>query len=246
MPERLRWWERRMCCFDTETTSSDPLVARIVSAAVVHVGADLDTVGNKWLLNPGVPIPAETTKIHGITDELVQREGMEPAVALAQILGALDTAWNDFEPAVIFNAPYDLTVLSRELERYGIPGARVGKLVGPVIDPLVLDRHIDLYRKGGRKLEDLVKHYDARLDTAHDAFEDALAAARVAWRIGRKKHKDIEGKTLSELHEAQVIWYREQMEGLARYWKLKNDPRTVDSYEWPVRLEAKQLPLEGA
>ena len=49
----------------------------------------------------------------------------------------------------------------------------------PVLDPRVLDKHIDPYRRGGRKLTDLCAHYKVALDGAHSADADAIAACRV-------------------------------------------------------------------
>jgi DNA polymerase-3 subunit epsilon len=53
-----------------------------------------------------------------------------------------------------------------------------------VVDPLVIDKWLDRYRKGSRKLEAICAHYGAVLDEAHDADFDAHRgrAARVVHR----------------------------------------------------------------
>ncbi len=54
---------------DTETTGLDPVRARIVQVGAVHLtrGVPGDTYVQP--INPGVPIPPETTRIHGFTAE---------------------------------------------------------------------------------------------------------------------------------------------------------------------------------
>ena len=56
----------------------------------------------------------------------------------------------------------------------------------PVIDPLVIDKAVDRYRKGKRTLEAAAAFYGVPLDDAHDAGADAIAAGRVAQAIARE------------------------------------------------------------
>jgi DNA polymerase III epsilon subunit-like protein len=90
---------------DTETTGLDD-DARIVDIAVITVAGDvlLDT-----LVNPGEPIPADATDIHGITDEEVA-----DAPSFAEILVRL-TAALDGRRCLIYNSPYDVARLQHEL-----------------------------------------------------------------------------------------------------------------------------------
>ena len=63
-------------------------------------------------------------------------------------------------PVVVYNAPYDLSLLDRECRRNGLEPIDAP---GPVIDPLVIDKAVDSYRKGKRTLEVAAAHY--RVDT---------------------------------------------------------------------------------
>jgi DNA polymerase-3 subunit epsilon len=63
---------------DTETTGTNPLVDKIIELGIVIVEYCPDTGQVYRVLEtfdeleyPGIPIPAESTKIHGITDEMV-------------------------------------------------------------------------------------------------------------------------------------------------------------------------------
>lgn len=61
----------RYCVIDVETTGLRPVVDRVVEIACALV--DGDRLVERWstLVNPGIPIPAQATAIHGITDRMV-------------------------------------------------------------------------------------------------------------------------------------------------------------------------------
>src|SRR5690625_6846171 len=79
-------------------------------------------------------------------------------------------------PIVAYNGVYDFTVLTAELARRNMGEFAV---VG-IIDPYVLDKHVDTYRKGKRTLEAVSAHYCVNLDNAHTSLADAIAAVQVA------------------------------------------------------------------
>lgn len=244
----MTWWEGRMVAFDLETTAPDPEDARIVTAAIALCGGGVQTETVTLLADPGVDIPAEATAVHGITTDHARAHGHPASDVVSAILAAIEPATGGW-PLVIFNARYDLTVLDRECRRHGLPQ------LGPcwVVDPLVIDKHLDRYRRGSRKLDAVCAHYGATLDGAHDAAYDALAAARVAYRIGqrgkvirrvRNGHELLELQALQDqwesvrndlagLHRAQIAWAQEQAEGLAEHFARQGKTETVRT-EWPV------------
>lgn len=93
---------------DTETTGLHD-EARIVDIAVITVAGEilLDT-----LVNPGEPIPAEATDIHGITDTMV-----EDAPSFSSILDQLTAALNG-RRCLIYNRWYDVPRLHWELTQH--------------------------------------------------------------------------------------------------------------------------------
>lgn len=189
MAAAMSWWHGRMCAFDLETTSPDPEEARIVTAAVAFVGGGQPTAPWTRVVNPGVEIPQEAIDVHGVTNERARAEGIETTRVLMEISQLLGTAWARGWPVVIFNAPYDLTVLDRELRRHDGPGIDPLPEDFYVVDPLVLDKHLDRYRPkrvASHNLEDTCRVRGATLDGAHDASFDAVAAARLAWVIAEK------------------------------------------------------------
>jgi DNA polymerase-3 subunit epsilon len=180
---------------DTETTGKDPFEARVVDIALVHIEPGSDARIDSALIDPGVEIPAEATAVHGISTERVQAEGKPPAEVLDLFVGDVALAMKNNVPCVIQNAPYDLTVLQAECVRHGLPTLedRLGRPVGPVVDPMVLDRRLIKYRRrvspeqGARQLKTLAQVYDVTWDDtqAHGASYDALIGARVTWRMGQ-------------------------------------------------------------
>ncbi|MDR2702787.1 MAG: DNA polymerase III subunit epsilon [Cellulomonadaceae bacterium] len=183
------WTKGLRVGFDTETTGVDPATARIVSAAVVHRVPDTMTEVKVWLIDPGVDIPAAATAVHGFTTEYVREHGQPAAEALNEIAEELASQLVNGAPVVVYNATYDLPLLETELRRYGLPSLRERMNIDDyhVLDPLVLDRWVDKYRKGKRKLGDLVAHYGISVfDDLHTADIDVLATLDVLEAMTRK------------------------------------------------------------
>jgi DNA polymerase III epsilon subunit-like protein len=130
----------------------------------------------------------------------------------------------------------DLTILDREARRHCAEdkSERVDWSGLTVIDPLVLDKHLDPYRKGSRRLEAACEHYRCRLDGAHDSAHDALAAARVAYRIGQTT--ELGHMTAPGLHDAQIEWAAEQARSLRDYFRQQGKTEAAASIveDWPV------------
>ena len=60
-----------ICFFDLETTGINISVDRIVEISILKVYPNGNKESKTWLVNPEVPIPLEVTKIHGITNEIM-------------------------------------------------------------------------------------------------------------------------------------------------------------------------------
>ncbi len=64
--------DRPLAVFDLETTGIDPDKDRIVQIAIIRVEVDGRRTTFETLVNPEIPIPPESTKVHGIKDSDVQ------------------------------------------------------------------------------------------------------------------------------------------------------------------------------
>ena len=241
----MNWFDGRLAAFDIETTGTSIESDRIVTAAVSLVGGGEEAVNRSWLVNPGVPIPAEATEVHKITNEMALSQGMPAAEAVEEITAILADALAEEIPIVAFNGRFDLTILDREARRHGVRPL-VDRVGGPdgllVIDPYVLDKQVDRFRKGRRNLTQLCEIYRVPLDAAHDADADALGAARLAWRMGTS-YRELGELDIFELHEKQIIWALEQAESLQRYFTEQGRAERIEG-AWPVVPVGSTIELE--
>ncbi|MFI6939960.1 3'-5' exonuclease [Streptomyces sp. NPDC050418] len=233
------WYEGPLAAFDTETTGVDVEHDRIVSAAIiVQDSAGARARATRWLVNPGVPVPAAATEVHGLTDDHLQRNGRWPAPVMEEIARELAELHASGRPLVVMNAPFDLTLLDRELRRHRASSLSRYLQNHPlcVLDPRVLDKHLDRYRKGRRTLTDLCEHYGVELTGAHDAGADARASLDVIRAIGRRYASRLERLNPAELHSLQAVWHAAQARGLQAWFARSGTQEAVDP-AWPLRPE---------
>lgn len=216
-----KWYQRTVCGFDLETTGVDAETDHIVQIGIhVSVGSPLGAgfdvpipaMSYEHLVNPGVPIT--NSEIHGITDEMVQgaRTEAEEVAELVWFLRAIDASGI---PVVAYNAAFDLSLSRAAARRHNIPWD-LGGLV--VIDPLVIDRQLDKWRKGSRKQADVARFYGIETDTGrlHSAAYDAEIAVQIA-RVMGSKHGTQDWAT-EEFTATQARWAVEQQESLQAYF----------------------------
>ncbi|MGW6456319.1 exonuclease domain-containing protein [Streptomyces sp. NPDC055078] len=230
------WTTKPLVGFDIESTGVDPEADRIVTAAVVTYNAGRPVQTMTWLSDAGgVPISPGATAVHGITTE-VARESGRPAAAVVEeivteLVAAAETGW----PIVAMNAPFDLTMLEREADRHGLRSLFAAS-VPLVLDPRVLDKQADRYRRGSRRLEDLCRTYNVVHGGAHDAGADAVAACTVTLAIVDVYPWLLE-KPLEELHEYQVRWAADQQAGLRAHFESTSGKGGLAASvrtDWPI------------
>ncbi|UVG35042.1 DnaQ-like DNA polymerase III subunit [Gordonia phage ViaConlectus] len=221
-----------LAAFDTETTGPDPRDAYVVTASIVTI-AGATTAVDEWLLDPGVEIPDGAAAIHGITTERARAEGTDYRTGIDEISDTLRDLWVRGYLVVVMNAPYDYTIMTRECRRLDIPDFTVG----PTVDPLVIDKALNRYRKGGRTLTDLARVYEILQGEAHQSSGDCLTAARIAYRQLRAPAlASIE--TPDELMALQRSWRAQQQDSLRAFWQGRGDERWQDvNSDWPVQLD---------
>jgi len=156
---------------DVETTGLDTSTCRVLQISVVHANLGMgnaEVVYNEYI-NPGCPIPPETTKIHSITDDMVKSGfGFKDHVTrLRELLRG--------RILVAYHLPYDYAVLNAEFGRLGLE-----TIPWFGICAKVLACYVDNGKsgKGYHRLENVAKRrgYTFR---AHDASEDALVTAKM-------------------------------------------------------------------
>lgn len=235
------WATGRLLGFDTETTGVDPRSDRLVTAALVSRGP-LAPDGTRqedvttWLADPGVEIPAAATAVHGVTTQQARTEGRAAAEVLEEVASLLAEAMADGVPVVAFNAAYDLTLMEHELARHHLATLteRLGREVGPVLDPLVLDRAVDRYRRGKRRLGDLCSVYGIRVDESlHTAQVDVAATLDVLEAIVLT-HPEVGRVPAAELVTWQASAHRTWAKSFNAWLAARDPHRTPAGLDWPV------------
>ncbi|MEU6097210.1 3'-5' exonuclease [Streptomyces sp. NPDC047079] len=236
----MAWHRQLLIGFDLETTGTDPYEARIVTGAVIEVKDGKPLGRRDWLADPGVKIPADAVAVHGISNERAAAEG-SPADRVADaIADVLVGYWKTGVPVVAYNASFDLTLLTAELRRHGLPSLRErlgGPAPAPVIDPYTIDRRADRYRRGKRTLAAVCAEYGVVLESAHNASADALAAARLAGAIA-DRHPKIAALGPAELHRLQIEWHADWAADFQAFLRRKGDTEAVVDGAWPLREPA--------
>jgi DNA polymerase-3 subunit epsilon len=263
------WHLGPMTPFDIESGGVDVGNDGVITVTVASLGGHGFRTKEAWsgLIAVDFDIDPEATRVHGITTEYARANGKPAADVLDEAAERLAASLGGGVPVVGMNMPFDFTILDRNCRRYGVPTLNDrlnGQPIAPVIDVLTIDRHLDRYRPGGRKLVDLCSHYGVRHDGAHDATEDAWAAARIAYVIGSRSHLPREELfdlymhrrypdrlvrewrafarlTLPELHAAQVDWYAESTKSLGEYWAKQRLQRLAEA-DQPVPPPLPELP----
>lgn len=225
----------RVRVFDLETTGIDTENARIVTGFIGDVIDDGEggvTVENDMdlLVNPGIEIPARAIEVHGITTEHAAAHGIDPGVAATLLAASIADPVRAGIPMVGFNAPSDFTLLDRELRRNGRPPLNMDGAL--VVDPLVLDKAFDKFRRGKRTLEASTKYYGIRLDDAHTARADSVATGRLALLLAR--HPLFAGRPQDSVTELQAGWYASQACEFQLH-KRRTEPDFVAPQKWPMR-----------
>lgn len=230
----LPHWANRIAVFDTETTGLDLKTARIVTATIVELDLDGNVVVDRpeWLADPEIEIPEVASNVHGITTEMARAQGRNYKEVITEILDVMRDCFARGIPVVAYNAPYDFTILYHQALALGLePIAEPA----PILDPLVIDKTYDKYRKGKRKLEIVAEFYQVALDDAHNSKADAIAAGRVALAV-LKAHPEKVPQQVSDLHNSQIGWAKEIDESFAK-WMIENVDKNFQlNPGWPLKL----------
>jgi DNA polymerase-3 subunit epsilon len=152
--------DRPAIFFDLETTGADIAKDRIVSIAVSKLTPDGSREDKYMLVNPGMPIPAEATAVHGITDEMVK-----DSPRFHQIAKSLHAHIDGLDLAGFNIKGFDIPLLAEEFSRVGLDFPRKGIRV---FDALGIFMNMER-----RRLQDAVKFYCGReITDAHNAAGD--------------------------------------------------------------------------
>ncbi|GEQ85782.1 DNA polymerase III subunit epsilon [Patiriisocius marinistellae] len=168
-----------ICFFDLETTGINIAVDRIVEISILKVFPNGNKESHTWRVNPTVPIPAATTAVHGITDEMVANEPTFNELAKKVYDLIKDSDLGGFN-----SNRFDIPLLAEELLR--------AEVDFDMKKNLAIDVQTIFHKKEKRTLEAAYKFYcDKDLVDAHSAAADTNATYEVL-KAQLDKYKDLE------------------------------------------------------
>ncbi|HIB69220.1 MAG TPA: 3'-5' exonuclease [Phycisphaerales bacterium] len=201
----------KLLAFDLEATGLDTGNDRIVEFCFLSLDDNLEVSGRyQSLVNPGVPIPAESTEIHGITDQDVAQA--LPFASHARRIQALV----DQCILVAHNGIFDMALLNAELQRAGEKGISP---THPLIDTLAIERYVNSH-----KLEDAYKRYEGKgFEDAHRAEADTratVAVLRGQLRVhGDRLPESLEGLVAQEIQSLAGYEFKEYLDHDHRFYR---------------------------
>ena len=156
-----------LCFFDLETTGVNISKDRIVEISILKVFPNGNKESKTWLVNPEIPIPPETTAVHGIDDAKVADEPIfkELAPKINDMIKGCDLGG--------FNSNrFDIPLLAEELLRAGFDF--------DMKNTVAVDVQTIYHKMEKRTLSAAYKFYcDKTLEDAHSAEADTLATYEV-------------------------------------------------------------------
>ncbi|WP_026978206.1 3'-5' exonuclease [Flavobacterium tegetincola] len=156
-----------ICFFDLETTGINITTDRIVEIAIFKVFPNGNKESKTWLVNPTIPIPAETTAIHGISDEKVANEP-----TFAELASAVYNMIKDSDLAGFNSDRFDIPLLAEELLRAGVDFDMKNRVS--------VDIQTIFHKKEERTLGAAYKFYCGEtLENAHSAEADTMATYEI-------------------------------------------------------------------
>lgn len=186
----------RTLIFDTETTGKadfkrpNDLKAQpyIVQLAALLVDDNEDRLELSLIVNPGVPIPAEVAKIHGIDSAVAERYGVKTIVAVAMFDQMLALA----DRIAGHNIDFDLIVMRAAFDRVKRNPARLRRDALPRV--CTMKSATDLLKLPGNygfKFPKLIEAHEFLFghgfESAHDALADVRATARVLAELEKRE-----------------------------------------------------------
>ena len=176
-----------ICFFDLETTGMDICKDRIVEIAIFKVYPNGNKESKTWLVNPEMPIPAESTAVHKITNEKVANEP-----TFRDLSHQIYNMIKDSDLAGFNSDRFDIPLLAEEMLRVGLDFDMKSRVS--------VDIQTIFHKKEERTLSAAYKFYCSQtLENAHSAEADTMATYEIL-KAQLERYPDLENdmKSLSE------------------------------------------------
>ena len=159
--------KRPICFFNIESTGVNVVKDRIVEISILKIYPNGNRESRTWLVNPEMPIPPETTAIHGISDEKVANEP-----TFKQLAHRIHDMIKDADLAGYNSNKFDIPMLAEEFLRADQDFDFSKKRA--------VDVQNIFHKKEQRTLSAAYRFYcDKVLEDAHTAEADTLATYEI-------------------------------------------------------------------
>jgi DNA polymerase-3 subunit epsilon len=178
---------RPICFFDLETTGIEVAKDRIVEISIHKVFPNGTTESKTWLVNPTIPIPPQTTAVHGITNEKVANEP-----TFKELANTIHAMIKDSDLGGFNSDRFDIPLLAEEMLRAGVDFDMKNRVS--------VDVQTIFHKKEERTLSAAYKFYcNESLENAHSAEADTMATYEIL-KAQLERYPDLENdmKSLSE------------------------------------------------
>ncbi|SDB46909.1 DNA polymerase-3 subunit epsilon [Flavobacteriaceae bacterium MAR_2010_188] len=171
-----------ICFFDLETTGINISKDRIVEIAILKVFPDGREESYRKLVNPEMPIPAEVTLVHGISDEDVV-----DAPKFNDLAKEIYAMIKDSDLGGFNSNRFDIPLLAEEMLRAGVDF--------DMKNCMSVDVQTIFHKMEQRTLSAAYKFYcDKNLDDAHSAEADTMATYEVL-KAQLDRYEELENST---------------------------------------------------
>ncbi|HEX4373189.1 MAG TPA: 3'-5' exonuclease [Puia sp.] len=158
---------KALAVIDLETTGVNLASDRIIEIAIVKIMPDGSKIVKRKLLHPEMPIPAASSAVHGITDEMVKN-----APTFKQVANELKQFIENCDLAGYNSNRFDIPLLAEEFLRIGMDFDCKGRRL--------VDVQKIFHQMEQRTLSAAYKFYcEKTLEDAHSAEADATATWEV-------------------------------------------------------------------
>lgn len=158
---------RPICFFDLETTGTNVAKDRIVEISILKIFPNGNKESKTWLVNPEMPIPAEASAIHGISNEKVAN-----APTFKQLSKEVYTMIKDSDLGGFNSDRFDIPLLAEEMLR--------AEVDFDMKNTVSIDVQTIFHKMEKRTLGAAYKFYcDKDLEDAHSAEADTMATYEV-------------------------------------------------------------------
>jgi DNA polymerase-3 subunit epsilon len=204
---------RPICFFDLETTGIEVAKDRIVEISIHKVFPNGTTESKTWLVNPTIPIPPQTTAVHGITNEKVANEP-----TFKELANTIHAMIKDSDLGGFNSDRFDIPLLAEEMLRAGVDFDMKNRVS--------VDVQTIFHKKEERTLSAAYKFYcNESLENAHSAEADTMATYEIL-KAQLERYPDLENdmKSLSEYTT------RKKSVDFAGFIALNNDGKEIFTF----------------